>query len=500
MIKQDRLILSPHIELYDIVVPKNHLLRELSDLVDFSFVDDMLKDKYTLNNGRPGYAPKQMFKYLLLKTLYELSDRDLVDRARTDLAFKYFLGIAPEDDVIDSTSLTKFRKMRLTDDNMINVLLSKTVEIAKDNGIKLSKAIIMDSTHSESKYHSLSAREHLLEIAKNLRKKVYDADESYTEKMPNKLTNKELGVYEDVIKYCQSIIDTISKDDNLMIRQNIKENMNLLQELVDDTNEELTYSKDQDAKIGHKTADTNFFGYKTHIAMTPERIVTAATVTTGEKNDGKELKNLVENSKSNGVEVDTVIGDGAYSEKDNIIYADDNDIKLVSKLSNFVTIGNTKRIQFDYNKDAKRYVCLAGHMAFKVVLHGKKKSKNGEENLYETHFFDVNKCKTCPFKDKCGYKGGATKSYSVIIKKTELHQNHQDRQNTQEYQNLAKNRYMIEAKNAELKSQYGYDHCTYSGLDGMKLQAAVSLFTVNLKRILTLKKQCSATTTPKNEK
>ena len=132
MIKQDRLILSPHIELYDIVVPKNHLLRELSDLVDFSFVDDMLKDKYTLNNGRPGYAPKQMFKYLLLKTLYELSDRDLVDRARTDLAFKYFLGIAPEDDVIDSTSLTKFRKMRLTDDNMINVLLSKTVEIAKD--------------------------------------------------------------------------------------------------------------------------------------------------------------------------------------------------------------------------------------------------------------------------------------------------------------------------------------------------------------------------------
>ena len=46
MIKQDCLILSPYIALYDIVVPKNHLLRELSDLVDFSFVDNMLKDKY----------------------------------------------------------------------------------------------------------------------------------------------------------------------------------------------------------------------------------------------------------------------------------------------------------------------------------------------------------------------------------------------------------------------------------------------------------------------
>ena len=81
-----------------------------------------------------------------------------------------------------------------------------------------------------------------------------------------------------------------------------------------------------------------------------------------------------------------------------------------------------------------------------------------------------------------------------------MHQVHQDKQSTKEYQELAKNRYMIEAKNAELKSQYGYDCCTYTGIEGMKLQAAVSLFTVNLKRILTLKKQCSATTTPKKQK
>ncbi len=38
-----------------------------------------------------------------------------------------------------------------------------------------------------------------------------------------------------------------------------------------------------DARIGHKSVDTSFFGYKTHIAMTEERIITAATITTGEK-------------------------------------------------------------------------------------------------------------------------------------------------------------------------------------------------------------------------
>ena len=61
--------------------------------------------------------------------------------------------------------------------------------------------------------------------------------------------------------------------------------------------EHLETSKDEDAKTGHKTADTLFWGYKTHIAMTEERIITAATITSGEKIDGKELPKLVQKVK-----------------------------------------------------------------------------------------------------------------------------------------------------------------------------------------------------------
>src|SRR5699024_12604657 len=69
-----------------------------------------------------------------------------------------------------------------------------------------------------------------------------------------------------------------------------------------------------------------FFGYKTHIAMSEERIITAATVTTGEKNDGKELETLIEKGKEAGMEVNTVIGDAAYSEKGNIEYTNKNEV------------------------------------------------------------------------------------------------------------------------------------------------------------------------------
>ena len=122
----------------------------------------------------------------------------------------------------------------------------------------------------------------------------------------------QIGLYENVIEYCQNVIDTVKNDESLVARPNIAENINLLQETIDDTNEELLISKDEDAKVGHKTADSSYFGYKTHIAMTPERIITAATVTSGEKHDGKELQSLVDKMESNGVEVEAIVGDGAY--------------------------------------------------------------------------------------------------------------------------------------------------------------------------------------------
>jgi len=47
--------------------------------------------------------------------------------------------------------------------------------------------------------------------------------------------------------------------------------------------------------------------------MTEERIITAAVITSGEKGDGPELPKLLEISQNNGIEVDTIVGDAAYS-------------------------------------------------------------------------------------------------------------------------------------------------------------------------------------------
>ncbi len=84
-------------------------------------------------------------------------------------------------------------------------------------------------------------------------------------------------------------VENIATQSKLGIAQlpKIIEPLNLLKETVEDDTEQLCISQDQDARVGHKSADSSFFGYKTHLAMTEERIITAAIVTTGEKSDGK---------------------------------------------------------------------------------------------------------------------------------------------------------------------------------------------------------------------
>ncbi|SEC06290.1 IS1182 family transposase [Paenibacillus sp. GP183] len=480
--QQQSITLSPYIELYNLIIPKDNMLRQINELVDFSFVYEELKARYCLDNGRNAIDPIRMFKYLLLKAIFELSDMDIVERSRYDMSFKYFLDMAPEEVVIDASSLTKFRKLRLKDMNLLDMLIGKTVEISLEKGIITSKAIIVDATHTKARYNQKSPREILLDRSRKLRKAVYTADESLKAKLPSKNTN---DVLEDEIAYCQKLIAVLEVEGGICELPKIKEPLNLLKETVADDLEQLRISEDQDARVGHKSADSSFFGYKTHIAMTEERIITAAVVTTGEKNDGKQLQTLIEKSKAAGMEVKTVIGDTAYSEKENIKYSNESELELVAKLNPAITQGNRKKEdEFQFNKDAGMYVCKAGHMALRKARGGKK---DVGANQVDTYYFDVEVCKRCPMREGCYKEGAKSKTYSVSIKSDE-HTEQMAFQSSEYFKTKAKERYKIEAKNSELKHRHGYDVASSSGLVGMELQGEMAIFTVNLKRILKLMK------------
>lgn len=147
LIKEEKQ-LSFHSLLYN-KIPEQHLLKRIEKAVDFSFVNDLLKDSYCVDFGRPAKEPELMLKLLILQYLYNLSDVKVIEEASLNLAFLWFLGLNPEDELPDPSLLAKFRTQRLKDISLDDVL-TEIVRQCVENGVIKSKEISVDATHMEA--------------------------------------------------------------------------------------------------------------------------------------------------------------------------------------------------------------------------------------------------------------------------------------------------------------------------------------------------------------
>ena len=86
-------------------------------------------------------------------------------------------------------------------------------------------------------------------------------------------------------------------------------------------------------------------------------------------------------SQDNGNEVDTIIGDSAYSGKDNLDLKnkDEQAVMIVAKLNPSIAQGFSDEDKFDYNKDADMFVCPADTATEKHV-----RAKRTEEKTRQT--------------------------------------------------------------------------------------------------------------------
>ena len=88
--------------------------------------------------------------------------------------------------------MTKFRKLRLKDNVLLNILISKTVSIAVEKDMIRSPSIIVYATHTLWRLNLFSAIEVLRERSKLLRRTVYLFDEQWKKRMPEKNNTNEL--------------------------------------------------------------------------------------------------------------------------------------------------------------------------------------------------------------------------------------------------------------------------------------------------------------------
>ena len=471
--------LSLYRGLYEIIVPKDHLLRKIKDNIDFSFVNPLLKESYCEHYGRPAKEPEMMFKLLFLKKMYDLSDEVLIQNAAVNMAYKYFLDLDPEDGMIDSSLLTKFRKTRITED-ILEEMLKETISQAIQKGLIKSTAIIVDATHTHAAVRPSTPTQVLRNLSKQLRKEIYKSMYELSVKFPEKPS--ETAHLKEEIEYTNQLLENIGEDIANSGQPKLQFLYAHIKELLeDDRIREIGSTHDEDARFGRKGASTSFFGYKNHIAMTEERLISGIEVTSGEACDGKMLKTLVEKSKKNGIEVQEVLGDMAYSSMDNIGYCDKERITLIAKTNPLVaSAAEPKNDGFEYNKDAGLMQCPAGELASRI-----QKRQGKYDNRYFIYFFNPKKCQNCAYADKCGVGRSKTKSYCVTVK-SQKNLDRLDFEKSAYFNERLKIRNRIEQKNGELKQAHGLRTADATGLAAMRLQAYFTAFAVNIKRIIKL--------------
>lgn len=483
--ESNQIKLSPYRSLYDVIIPKDHLLRKIKENIDFNFVNPMLKEQYCEHFGRPAKEPEMMFKLLFLKKLYDLSDESLVQNTSVNMAYKYFLDLDPEDGLVDSSLLTKFRKTRITED-ILEEMLKETISQAIKKGLIKSTSIIVDSTHTNAAVRPKSVTQVLRDLSKQLRKEIYKNMYDLSAKFPERPS--EEAELEEEILYTHQLLENIKNEMQTCEIHKIRYLYERITELLE-TNRirEIRSKDDEDARFGHKTITNTFFGYKNHIAITEERLITGIEVTGGGTPDGKQLETLVEKSQANGIEVKEVIGDTAFSSIENIDYCEEKGIQLIAKSNPVIaTAAATKDDGFEYNKDAGTMQCPAGELAMRV-----DKRIGRYENQVWSYCFSKKKCLKCPFVNTCKVGMSKTRTYNVTIT-SERNRKRLAFQQSEYFDERLKIRYRIEEKNGELKQVHGLRTADSTGIKAMRLQMFFTAFAVNVKRIVRLMEKVAA--------
>lgn len=130
---------------FEHLVPENHYLRLANALIDFASIAQSVTCYYSPDQGRPAIVPVRMIKFEFLQYHDNLSDRQVIDRAGTDVAYRQFLELPMTEKLPDSSSLCYFRTRLGAAGH--RTVFDAIVAQARQHGLVKDRLRIKDATH-----------------------------------------------------------------------------------------------------------------------------------------------------------------------------------------------------------------------------------------------------------------------------------------------------------------------------------------------------------------
>ena len=489
--------------LYDKIVPPDHLLRKINQVVDFSFVNELVRDRYTPNFGRPAEDPEFMLRLCLLQYLYGDSDREVIANAKMHLAYKYFLGLAVDEDVPDDTTISCFRAQRLGEEKFRQVF-EQIVKQCIDKGLVKGRRQIIDSTHiiADIAINSLTGliklcRQNVLNTIEKqdsiIAGKLGLEDLSFTQQ--DKYTRKEDNLEEE-LEQAKALLDGVTeelKQGHIKAGPDLIKDLGLLEKAVadreDNAADRLVSPVDPDARAGKKTSK-RWAGYKGHLTVEEaSEIITAVETTPANKADGSQLPVLLQQQKAaHSLFPEELSGDKAYGSGANLEILDSEHITgNISLIEKYNRMSPDLFTQNDFKYDAANatLTCPAGCIASppkKDVVHVEGHRRKGI--IFQ---FTPRQCSACKLRSLCYIGSLRIHGRQVHLSVYEpYYRQMQERMKSEAGQEAYRNRYRIEHKVADLARWCGMRRCRYRGLARAKIHTLLSAITSNIKRMARL--------------
>lgn len=135
---------------YDLnkIVKEDHPLRKVNEIVSFGVIAESFNE-LAKETGRPGYGVETGIRSLFLQFDYDLSDREMEERLRYDIGFKWFCGFGIEDETPDHTYFCRIRKILGT--QRIAKIFSQITKKAEQKGIMRKVFTFVDSSAIKAK-------------------------------------------------------------------------------------------------------------------------------------------------------------------------------------------------------------------------------------------------------------------------------------------------------------------------------------------------------------
>jgi IS5 family transposase len=486
--------------LYERIVPVDHLLRKINQVVDFSFTERVLNDRYNPDIGRPAEDPEFMLRLCLLQYIYGDSDRQAVENARLNLAYKYFLGLAVDSEVPDYTTISYFRAQRLGEEKF-RAVLDEIVRQCIDKGLVKGNRQIIDSTPVKGNI----AMGSITGLVRKCRENVLATIEKQDARVAKRLGLRDLRKASNVkfasieeglqkeIEAAGRLLDRVTdelRSKKIRPTEELKKDLELLEKAVADREEhakdKLVSPVDPDARTGKK-ANNSWRGYKAHIIMEEETgIITGVETTPANATDGRQLKPLLkEQEEVHGVTPKELSGDKAYDWGENLeTLAGNQTIANIalSKQVNHRNEGYFTVDDFKYDPENVKLTCPAGHIStncYSEILYNYQLNKPGY-----AFQFKASLCNECPLKPRCVKNKQGRRIYISYYEP--YFRQARERLATEEGKQAYRNRYRIEQKMADLTRYCGLRHCRYRGLDRAGIHTLLATTVCNIKRMAKL--------------